>query len=393
MNKKYFYLLAGFLILISPILVLADGGMHIWPPTVYLDQSAQNAIVAWNGEEEVLILSADIESSDTATVLRMVALPSNPSEIEEGSFDSFEKLVAIMNQKIEAMREFISGGGEKAAANEPSGIEITFQQIIGAHDVTVVKVDNLDDFLDWIKDFASKKGFPEKQISSDFKVGISNYLKRDIKYFVFDVIEAGKKKESIKPLIYRFKNSYLYYPLLISGISEISESKAYINLFLVAKKEINLVSPNFYYYGIEKYEFYNYNITLTKEELKEVSDEVASLFEDDVRVTKIDAYSKLIDLKKDLMLFPSLLWDENLMLGSRGEKVKSLQKMLINEGVWDSEVEATGYFGPITKAALIKFQERYRVDILRPLNLEKGTGYFGPKSRAYLNGISLSPGM
>jgi len=79
MNKKYFYLLAGFLILISPILVLADGGMHIWPPTVYLDQSAQNAIVAWNGEEEVLILSADIESSDTATVWIMVALPSNPS--------------------------------------------------------------------------------------------------------------------------------------------------------------------------------------------------------------------------------------------------------------------------------------------------------------------------
>ena len=70
-----------------------------------------------------------------------------------------------------------------------------------------------------------------------------------------------------------------------------------------------------------------------------------------------------------------------------------LQKMLINEGVWDSEVEATGYFGPITKAALIKFQERYSEDILKPLNLEKGTGYFGPKSRAYLNGISLSPGM
>lgn len=388
MKKEYFYILIGLLILISPVLVLADGGMHVWPPKVHLDQSAQNAIIAWNGEEEILILSTDIESSDTATALRIIPLPSNPSEIKEGSFDSFEKLVTIMNQKIEAMRGRILGKEEQGAGNVPSGIEITFQQIIGAHDVTVVKVNNLNDFLDWIKNFANNKGFPEKQISSDFKAGISNYLKKDVKYFVFDVVELGKEKESIKPLIYRFKTNFLYYSILISGISEISESSPKISLFLITKNDVNLTSPDFYYYGINNYG--GYNITLTKKELEGVSEEVAGLFDGDVRVTKVDTTKRLVDLKKDLILFSSSLWDKNLTLGSTGEKVKSLQRILINEGLWEAEVGATGYFGPITKATLVKFQERYNSDILKPLNIEKGTGYFGLKSRAYFNRISLS---
>ncbi len=134
MKKEYFYILIGFLILISPVLVLADGGMHIWPPKVHLDQSAQNAIIAWNGEEEILILSTDIESSDTATALRIIPLPSNPSEIKEGSFDSFEKLVTIMNQKIEAIREHTYGkGGQEAGTGVRNSTNYMIHLILKYH--------------------------------------------------------------------------------------------------------------------------------------------------------------------------------------------------------------------------------------------------------------------
>jgi len=377
MKKVYPYLLISFLILVFPVLVSADGGMVIWPPTIHLDQSAQNAIVAWNGNEEIIILSIDLESSAPSTVLRIIPLPSNPSEIKEGSFDSFEKLVEIMNEKIEETRNQWLKVGRELAEAPAAGVEITFHKKIGAHDITVVKVNNLDYFLDWVKEFTEEKGFEKKEISSEFREGVANYLKRDIKYFVFDVIETGEEKESIKPLIYRFESDFLYYPLLISGISEIGGSRTNIDLFLITKEEISSQAGG-------------YTVELTKEELEEVSKEVSSLFKGEVKVAKTNIYERLSEIKSDLILFHSYLWDRNLTLGSKGMEVKALQQILINAGSWESNIEATGYFGPITKSALAKFQEQNSRYILKPVNLETGTGYFGSQTRDYFKRMSLS---
>lgn len=388
MKKVYFYLLISFSILFFPVLILADGGMMIWPPRVHLNQSAQNAIIAWSGQKEIIILSNDIESNATATVLRIIPLPSNPADIEEGSFDSFEKLVEIMNEKLKEVRSQFLGKGEGVGASA-SGIEITFEKIIGAHDVTVVKVNDLDYFLNWIEDFAKEKGLEIKEVSLEFKEGVANYLKRDIKYFVFDVITASPAKESIKPLIYHFDSDFLYYPILISGASEIKESRAEINLFIITKKEVEFPDIPYSYKDYHWFSNYGYPVELTKENLEEVSQEIADLFKGEVNVRKISLYGRLSDLRRDLMVYP-YIWDKDLRLGSFGEEVEDLQKILINEGVWEAEVKATGYFGSITKTALAKFQEKYSQDILKPFNLESGTGYFGSKTKDYLKRLSLS---
>jgi len=387
MKKIYFHLLIVLSFLFFPVLALADGGMIVWPPIIHLDQSAQNAIVAWNGSEETIMLSIDMESTADVTALRIIPLPANPSEIKEGSFESFEKLVELMNEKM------VLPPAYREAGASPPGIEITFQKIIGAHDLTVVKVNDLAYFLNWVKDFANSKGFQQKEISSEFKEGIANYLKKDIKYFVFDVIEAGQEKESIKPLIYNFESKFLYYPIIISGISEISESRAAINLFLITKKEVEFTNvPYSYYRDYYWFKTYGYPVELTKTELAEVSQEIADLFEGDVQVRQASIYARLNDLKRDLMLFPDYLWDKNITLGFRGEEIKALQQILMNEGLCDAEVGATGYFGPITKAALAKFQEKYSQDILQPLNMEAGTGYFESKTKDYFKKLSLSVG-
>lgn len=388
MKKIYFYLLISFSILFFPILILADGGMMIWPPRVHLDQSAQNAIVAWSGQKEIIILSNDIESNATATALRIIPLPSNPTDIEEGSFDSFEKLVEIMNEKLDEIRNQFLERGEGVKA-QTSGIEITFEKIIGAHDVTVVKVSDLDYFLDWIEDFAREKGLEIKEVSSEFKEGVANYLKRDIKYFVFDVITASPVKESIKPLIYHFDSDFLYYPILISGASEIKESRAEINLFIITEKEVEFPDIPYSYHSERWFSNYGYPVELTKEDLEEVSQEIADLFEAEVNVRKVSLYGRLSDLRRDLMVY-LYAWDKDLRLGNFGKEVRDLQKVLINEGVWEAEVKVTGYFGPITKTALAKFQEKYSQDILKPFNLESGTGYFGSKTKDYLKRLSLS---
>ncbi|MCK4520700.1 DUF2330 domain-containing protein [Candidatus Parcubacteria bacterium] len=418
-NKIIFLTILVAFVLIIPNYIFADGGMIVWPPKVHLDQTAQNAIVAWNGEEEIIILSNDIESDTEVIALRMVPLPSNPSEIKEGSFESFDKITEIMNEKIEKIQTpgFGREGDNKTAGVE---IEITFHEQIGAHDVTVVKVNDLDYFLEWIENFAEKKGFsmtyeincedytfstcpdsckrvciasycsPEGicttdcadkpgscvgdkistyKISSEFKNGISNYLKRDIKYFVFDVINTKETKESIQPLIYKFDSDYLYYPLKVTAISEIKDSYGKIQVFFIAKDFIP-----------EKHQS-EFPVEFSQEEIKEVSEEIADLFESSVEVLSVNFYGRLHQFNEDLILFPSGLWKRDLSIGSSGEDVKMLQKFLINIELWDSETEATGFFGPITKNALAKFQEEQKYKILRPIGLEKGTGYFGEKTR------------
>jgi hypothetical protein len=83
--------------------------------------------------------------------------------------------------------------------------------------------------------------------------------------------------------------------------------------------------------------------------------------------------------------------NQNLYYGLKNEQVKCLQQFLKSQG---SEIYpeglVTGYFGPLTQKAVIRFQERYASDILLPLGLENGTGFVGQKTRAKINQLLSS---
>jgi hypothetical protein len=117
---------------------------------------------------------------------------------------------------------------------------------------------------------------------------------------VFDVIESSEDKQSIKPLIYKFKSDFLYYPLEITATSDAGWSRSEVNIFLIAKgivkedvvEDINLWPRTGFYYGIE----------LSEEELKEISPEVADLFSS-AYVMNAYYYGKLDRLNKDLVVY------------------------------------------------------------------------------------------
>ncbi|MBI2120628.1 MAG: peptidoglycan-binding protein [Parcubacteria group bacterium] len=84
----------------------------------------------------------------------------------------------------------------------------------------------------------------------------------------------------------------------------------------------------------------------------------------------------------------------NLKIGNSGADVLALQKIL-NRNI-DTQIASTGpgspgnetsYFGPLTKAAVIKFQEKYVVEILAPFELTSGTGFVGAATRKVLNSL------
>ena len=76
----------------------------------------------------------------------------------------------------------------------------------------------------------------------------------------------------------------------------------------------------------------------------------------------------------------------NLILGNSGVDVKNLHIALEKEGYTiPSEEKSQSYFGVYTKAAVIKFQEKYASDILAVFKLKYGTGRVGVTTVAKLN--------
>ena len=75
-------------------------------------------------------------------------------------------------------------------------------------------------------------------------------------------------------------------------------------------------------------------------------------------------------------------FEENFQRGQRSADVLRLQEVLIQEELMNHQ--PTGYFGKITKEALIEFQIAH--DIIKNRN-NRGAGNVGPKTREYLNKI------
>jgi len=77
----------------------------------------------------------------------------------------------------------------------------------------------------------------------------------------------------------------------------------------------------------------------------------------------------------------------DLKVGSQGREVEELQKCLAKDPEVYPEGKITGFFGNLTKQAVIKFQEKYAKEILEPWGFKEGTGLVSKTTRAKLNEI------
>ncbi|KKU83130.1 MAG: hypothetical protein UY12_C0043G0006 [Parcubacteria group bacterium GW2011_GWA2_47_8b] len=80
----------------------------------------------------------------------------------------------------------------------------------------------------------------------------------------------------------------------------------------------------------------------------------------------------------------SPVFNKDLVVGAKGDDVKRLQELLKTDASVYPTGQVTGYFGPLTKAAIVKFQLKYGVI---KSDKEVGAGRLGPKTRAKIKVI------
>ncbi len=123
-------------------------------------------------------------------------------------------------------------------------------------------------------------------------------------------------------------------------------------------------------------------IEMTIEELKQKITEILE------KIAQLKAQLQQL-LEKEILEIPAdYKFNINLKYDKRGDDVRYLQTFLKAQGpkIYPEGI-VSGWFGPLTKAAVIRFQEKYAEEILTPLGLEKGTGFVGEMTRAKINEI------
>jgi len=289
----------GFFVLLLVVpSASADRGMIV-PPGTSVYEPGQKAIVAWNGEREVLILSTDVYGSDNTWALEILPLPSEPT-VEAGKFDSF---IAVQDLLLRYVGDMYSqrGYGKAGLENAPQ-LEVIFHEQIGAHDITIpMPPNNAQELINWAENFlgARAQGISWGKLENLATV----YIQRGIKYWVFDLIDLSDYTKSHEPIVYTFESDFLYYPLEISSLAS---GTTEITLYTLTSDKPDARSVQEAGFRTLSLEVGGDNFPLEfevgKNDLQHISSGIAELFEGDAWLTVLRYSGSLDDLSGDLTL-------------------------------------------------------------------------------------------
>jgi Uncharacterized protein conserved in bacteria (DUF2330) len=260
---------------VSPLAKADRGGFAI-RGTEYVAEAQQKAIIAWNGTDEVLMLSTDVRSSNESEVIEIMPLPSNPS-ISRGSIDSFSNVTNVINRYLDLTVNkglYPSLDPRQSSwhgSTSSPGIYVTFQELIGLHFLTVVRAEDSYDLMGWLNDFLETKGQGLKP-PSELDQLAKAYIDDGIDFFCIDVINASQIEVTVQTMVYRFNTSKLYYPLRISSLFSGSTT---ISLFTITTDSLSDNSVLDHKFS-RKVEF-----KIKKEALEELDTNMTDLFSTD----------------------------------------------------------------------------------------------------------------
>lgn len=299
MHKLYITTTLILLAFISFPLVYADRGIIPVTPGVSVYEPGQKAIIAWNGQQEILILTTDVSSNRQTTVLEILPLPSKPT-VEAGSFQSFQKIQEMIWG--EGINRFLFGGEGDA---RQGSVEILFHTQIGAHNITVVQATEAYDLLEFANSFLTSSGTNQTITLQKYQTVIEDYISRGFKDYALDIITFTPEEKSINPILYKFDSPTLYYPLLITTPVG---GNGQITIFTLTKEKLE-TEPwplRIATYQITSTELWQYwrpiQFPLSKGDLATIDLRISELFTDIAWLTALKYEGSLDLLTRDLMI-------------------------------------------------------------------------------------------
>lgn len=282
-------------ILLAASAARADRGSIPFKPWVKIFEPNQRAMIAWNGREEILLLSTDLRASEPTKVLEVIPLPAEP-KVNKGDVEVFRKATELINRKLP--RPTLGGygaGRAKGPDRGPAG-EVTFHKKIGPHDISVTKVLDRAGFVGWVTEYLEKAGVDNPKIPPPLAEAIAQYLSDDYKWFVFDVVELGKETVTNDAIQYRFASDCVYYPLRITRAEEGNTS---IQLLVLTPRLLS----RFPALPISRVRLLHQPIMITSGELRELNEDMDALLghrpDMNLRIWQIDG--RLSEFKDDLI--------------------------------------------------------------------------------------------
>ncbi len=279
--KKYF---AVFLIAIVSVAMLrADMGSIPFDPDVQIFEPNQNAFIAWNGVEELLLLATDLRASRPVKVLEVMPFPSEP-EVREGDRGIFTRAIRLINSKQKKRHNETLGldslsYSSGAAKRAPAGT-ITFHERIGAHDISVTRVNRTSGFIKWAEGYLRSQGAETPKIPYELKQVISEYLEDGYSWFVFDVIELGTSLKSKDAIEFQFTSDKVYFPL---RITRTESGWTTVDLIVLTEKLLS----NFHGISRNRIELRHDPVNVNRRELNEIDDSLSYFFRQCSRLLKL----------------------------------------------------------------------------------------------------------
>ncbi len=220
----------------------------------------QNAVIAWDGKEEIMILSTDEENEikGGGAVLSVLPLPGKPISVLPASTEAFEKANRLIRSKLA-----IVGMGEKLLTAK-----------IGTHNIFVWKIDSPDDFGNEVRAYIKKtyEGQADANITKDVEKIVRQYFDEGFRYFAFDLTFMSEEDSTKVAIAYRFESKFVYYPLVISKIGGTGDTSVQLAVFTGGALH------NFGGLDVNQIKLIgNQTVDVTADELKKVDPEIAEM--------------------------------------------------------------------------------------------------------------------
>ncbi len=276
---------------------LADRGSIPFKSTAVIYEPEQRAMIAWNGEEQILVLSTDLAASEPTQVLEVMPFPAEP-KVKKGDVEIFKKAAGLIERKLNIARAESLRGTKSAhvAQSATPGGKVTFHDIIGSRDVSVTQVLNKEGFVAWVEKYLRSKQVTDPHIPENIKNVINDYIKDGFEWFVFNVVSLDTEPKTNQAVQYRFKTDFLYYPL---RIMQTEKGATHIGLIILTPRLLS----RFTGLSINKVHLRHQPVTITSKELSALNKDMALLLEQkELKLRIWDIREDISSLTKDLIV-------------------------------------------------------------------------------------------